>query len=187
MTSFDFGLRQLEIFCKVVELGSFSKAADAVFLAQASVSERIANLEKMLGTKLLDRLSREVVPTRAGELLYKHGILMLDMKRTACLEMEKFLGLKKGEILMGGSTIPGEFILPGYLGVFQIKYPGISVRLTIANTCEIREQILSGNLEIGIIGSVESGTELICNKIWKDELVLTIPIFHRWAKKGSLH
>ena len=81
MPTIDFDLRQLEIFCKVVELKSFSKAADAVFLAQASVSERIANLEKMIDIKLLDRLGREVVPTRAGELLYKHAILMLDMRR----------------------------------------------------------------------------------------------------------
>ena len=59
----DFDLRQLEILCKVVEHKSFSKAASAVFLAQASVSERISNLEKMIGAKLLDRLGREVIPT----------------------------------------------------------------------------------------------------------------------------
>ncbi len=62
----DFDLRQLEIFLKVVELGSFSKAADAVYLAQASVSERVATLEKMVGTKLLDRLGRQIAPTRCS-------------------------------------------------------------------------------------------------------------------------
>ncbi|MGD9040910.1 MAG: LysR family transcriptional regulator, partial [Desulfobacteraceae bacterium] len=118
MSSIDFDLRQLEIFCKVVENGSFSKAADAVYLAQASVSERIANLEKMVGVRLLDRLGREVVPTKAGELLYKHAVLLLDMKRTARLEMEGFLGVKQGEIHMGGSTIPGEYILPKVIGDF---------------------------------------------------------------------
>ncbi|MBW1788552.1 MAG: LysR family transcriptional regulator, partial [Deltaproteobacteria bacterium] len=85
-----------------MELESFSKAAEAVFLAQASVSERIATLENMVGTRLLDRLGRQVVPTKAGELLYKHAILLLDMKRTASLEMQAFLGIKRGEILIGG-------------------------------------------------------------------------------------
>ena len=61
----DFDLRQLETFCKVVELKSFSKAAVAVFLAQASVSERISNLETMVGAKLLDRLGREL--SRPGQ------------------------------------------------------------------------------------------------------------------------
>ena len=76
----DFDLRHLEILCKVIELKSFLKAADAVCLAQASVSERIANLETIIGTRLLDRLGRQVVPTRAGELLYKHATKLLEMK-----------------------------------------------------------------------------------------------------------
>ena len=65
----DFDLRQLEVFCKVVELGSFSKAAKAVHLAQASVSERVATLERMVGTKLLDRIYRTIVPNKVGKLL----------------------------------------------------------------------------------------------------------------------
>ena len=67
--SVDFDLRQLEIFCRVVELGSFSKAGETVHLAQASVSERIATLENMIGSKLLDRMGRTVTPTKAGDLL----------------------------------------------------------------------------------------------------------------------
>jgi DNA-binding transcriptional LysR family regulator len=179
----DFDLRQLEILCKVVELGSFSKAADTVFLAQASVSERISTLERAVGTKLLDRLGRQVVPTKAGELLYKHALLLLEMKRTARLEMEGFLGMKQGEILMGGSTIPGEYILPEVIGRFHEKYPLVSVILTIADTSEIEGRVLAGNLELGIIGSKSYDKSLIHHKLWKDELVLAVPSQHRWAKK----
>ena len=96
MPAVDFSLRELEIFCRVVELGSFSKAAEAVFLVQASVSERIATLEKKIGTRLLDRLGRSAEPTAAGELLYKHAIRLLEMQTTARLEMNKFLGLEQG-------------------------------------------------------------------------------------------
>ena len=131
--SIDFDLRQLEIFRKVVDLKSFSKAAKEVFRAQASVSERIATLENMVGTRLLNRLGREVVPTKAGELLYKHAVLLLDMKRTASLEMESFLGIKRGEIHLGGSTIPGEYILPNVIGQFCCQYPSLSVTLTVAD------------------------------------------------------
>ncbi len=183
MSSIDFDLRQLEIFCKVVELGSFSKAAEAVYLAQASVSERIANLEKMVGSKLLDRLGRQVVPTKAGELLYKHAVLLLDMKRTARLEMETFLGVKQGEIHMGGSTIPGEYILPKVIRSFNEKYASISVVLTIADTSEIENRVLEGTLELGVIGSKGSHKSLIYQELWKDELVLAIPAKHRWASK----
>jgi DNA-binding transcriptional LysR family regulator len=114
----DFDLRQLEIFVKVVDLRSFSKAGDAVHLAQASVSERIATLETMVGAKLLDRMGRAIAPTKAGELLYKHAQRLLETKKTACLELQDFLGVKQGEIHIGASTIPGDYILPEVIGGF---------------------------------------------------------------------
>ena len=126
MPTIDFGFRELEIFSKFVDLGSFSKAAEAVFLVQASVSERIASLEKKVGTRLLDRMGRKVIPTAAGELLYKHATIILEMKEAAQLEMAKFLGLKQGDIYIGGSTIPGEYILPALINKFNKKYPYIS-------------------------------------------------------------
>ena len=183
ITPIDFDLRQLEIFRKVIELESFSKAADAVFLAQASVSERIATLENMVGTRLLDRLGRQVVPTKAGELLYKHAVLLLNMKKTASLEMQDFLGIKRGEILIGGSTIPGEYILPKVIGRFREKYPLVSVMLTIADTGEIERLVLGGALELGVVGSRPSHRSLVRHELWKDELVLVVPARHRWAKK----
>jgi DNA-binding transcriptional LysR family regulator len=184
--SIDFDLRQLEIFRKVVDLGSFSKAANSVFLAQASVSERIATLENMVGTRLLDRLGRQVVPTKAGELLYKHAILLLDMKRTASLEMQEFLGVRRGEIQMGASTIPGEYILPGVIGLFRKKYPSISVALTIADTVDIHGRVLEGDFELGVVGSRVAHNALIYHELWEDELVLAVPAKHRWAKKKGV-
>lgn len=184
--SIDFDLRQLEIFCRVVELKSFSKAAKAVFLAQASVSERIASLESMVGVKLLNRLGRQVVPTRAGKLLYKHANKLLNMKKTACLEMENFLGIKKGEVHIGASTIPGEYILPKSIGLFNEKYPSISVRLTIEDTDEIERRILHGDFELGVVGSKSSHENLTYHALWNDELVLVVPRNHRWGKKKEI-
>ena len=186
MPKIDFDLRQLEIFCKVVDLKSFSKAADAVFLAQASVSERIANLERSVGTLLLDRMGRQIIPTKAGELLYKHAVLMLDMKKTARLEMENFLGLRQGEILLGGSTIPGEYILPRLMGQFYEKYPFISVVLTVAGSSEIKDLVQNGDLELGVVGSKNFNKDLVSFNIWKDELVLAVNKNHKWTKKKNI-
>ena len=182
----DFDLRQLEIFRKVVELESFSKAAEVVFLAQASVSERIANLENMLGLKLLDRLGRRVVPTKAGELLYKHALNLLEMKRIACAEMEDFLGIRRGEIRIGGSTIPGEYILPRVLGLFGRKNSQITVTLVIADSADIENRVLEGQLELGVIGRKTSQRSLATSPLWQDELVIAVPSGHRWAKREEV-
>lgn len=182
----DFDLRQLEIFRKVVELKSFSHAAEKVFLAQASVSERIATLERLVGTRLLNRLGRQVVPTKAGEVLYKHAVLLLDMKKTAILEIESFLGLKRGEIRMGGSTIPGEYILPRVIGEFHEKFPHISVTITISDTSDIEKRVIEGNLELGVVGSRSSNRVLQVRGIWRDELVLAVFREHPWAAKKEV-
>jgi len=184
--SIEFDLRQLEVFRKVVDLKSFSKAADAVFLAQASVSERISTLENMVGTRLLDRLGREVVPTKAGELLYKHAVLLLEMKRTAALEMADFLGIRRGEIRLGGSTIPGEYILPKVIGRFCREYPYLWVTLTVGDSVNIENRVLAGDLELGVVGSKGSQKNLIQHELWRDELVLTVPAGHRWAQKREV-
>jgi len=184
--SIDFDLRQLEIFCKVVELKSFSKAAKAVFLAQASVSERIATLETMVGTRLLDRLGRTVVPTAAGKRLYAHAIDLLEMKRAVCLEMEDFLGVKKGEIRIGGSTIPGEYILPKMIGRFRERYPDISVDLFVGDTDEIESRVSEGQLELGVIGSMSAYKTMEQHELWEDELVVAIPAGHQWANRKLL-
>jgi DNA-binding transcriptional LysR family regulator len=186
MLTIDFNFRELEIFCKVVELQSFSRAAEAVFLVQASVSERIASLEKKIGIRLLDRLGRKVVPTAAGELVYKHAVLLLEMRETAQLEIEKFLGLEQGEISMGGSTIPGEYIIPDLIGRFSEKYPHLAVKLTIADSSEIEALVLEGKLEIGVIGKKISHANLLCQKLWEDELVLAVPVGHPWARRKSV-
>ena len=184
--SVDFDLRQLEIFLKVVELGSFSKAGEAVHLAQASVSERIATLENMVGAKLLDRMGRTVAPTKAGELLYQHAQRLLDAKKAACVEMQGFLGVKQGEISIGGSTIPGEYILPKVIGLFSKAYPQITVALTVADSEEIENRVLDGEFELGVIGRKSSNKHLTSHELWKDELVLALPSTHRWAGKKEV-
>jgi DNA-binding transcriptional LysR family regulator len=186
MQTIDFSFRELEIFCKVVELESFSKAAEVIFLAQASVSERIASLERKIGVRLLDRLGRKVIPTAAGELLHKHATLLLEMKETAKLELERFLGLEQGEISMGGSTIPGEYILPEFISRFNKKYPHLSVKLTISDSNEIENRVLMGELELGVIGSKSQHANLIYQKLWADELVLAVPAGHPWARQLSV-
>jgi DNA-binding transcriptional LysR family regulator len=184
--SVDFDLRQIEVFSRVVELRSFSKAAEVVCLSQASVSERIATLESLVGTRLLDRLGRQIVPTKAGELLYRHALSLLQMKRTACLEMEDYLGIKRGEVRMGGSTIPGEYILPKVIGLFRERHPSISVHLTIADSEEIESRVLEGGCELGVIGSRGTRKNLVTRELWKDELVLAVPARHRWAGRKEV-
>jgi DNA-binding transcriptional LysR family regulator len=127
-----------------------------------------------------------VVPTKAGELLYKHAVSLLGMKDKVRQEMEDFLGIRRGMIHMGASTIPGEFILPKVIGSFNEKYPSVSVILAISDTSDIETRVLEGNLELGVVGSKGSHNTLMYQELWKDELVLATHSRHRWAGKKEV-
>jgi DNA-binding transcriptional LysR family regulator len=185
-TTFEFDLKHIETFCVIVELESFSRAAEALYITQASASERIAKLEKALGTRLLDRLGRKIVPSKAGQMLYERASKLLEMKRQTCLEIENFLGFKRGNVSIGGSTIPGEYILPAIIGKFRKEFPEISVHLVIGDTIRITRGTENGEFEFGVVGSRYEDECLEYRKLWKDNLVLVLPKGHHMGKNKSL-
>src|SRR5437588_10775563 len=106
-------LRRLEVFAKVAELGSFSRAAEALYLTQPTVSEHIRALEDEPGVQLLDRLGRGAAPTRAGELMLGYAPRMLAHSREAQQALDQFQGRLSVQPVAGRSTTPGAYLLPG--------------------------------------------------------------------------
>jgi DNA-binding transcriptional LysR family regulator len=177
-------IRALEVFCKIVELKSFSKAAAAVYLTQPTVSGHIKGLEEFVGLRLLDRLGREVVPTKAGELLYGYAKQVLALRNQAIQALDEHKGSLKGHLIIGGSNIPGEYVLPGLLARFKARYPEISVTLKIADSRSIVRGVLEGTCELGAVGARFDDGQLVYVKLLEDELVLALPADHRWADRS---
>jgi DNA-binding transcriptional LysR family regulator len=111
---------------------------------------------------------------------------LLELKKAASLEVQDFLGVKQGEISIGGSTIPGEYILPKVIGLFSKEYPRITVTLAVADSEEIESRVLQGNFEFGIIGRKSSSKNLLSEELWEDDLVLVVPSGHPWASKREV-
>ncbi len=176
--------RKLEVFCKVYELRSFSKAALQSYLTQPTVSGYIAFLEDKFGAKLFDRLGKEISPTKAGETLYAYAKKILATKEEAERDINLVLGRKKGRLKLGGSTIPGQYILPSFLGRFKALYPNCKVILTIGDTKQIVEMTLNGEAEIGMVGARLNIPKLNFEPFTKDELILILPGSHPLAKKA---
>src|SRR3989442_3285478 len=149
-------LRRLEVFAKVAELGSFSRAADALSLTQPTVSEHVRALEDELGVQLLDRLGRGATPTHAGRLLLGYARRMLALQREARQALDQFQGRMSGELVVGGSTIPGEYVLPALIGRFKGKYPDISICLLIGSSRQVTEWGEAGGVRGGVGGAPPS-------------------------------
>jgi DNA-binding transcriptional LysR family regulator len=179
-------LWQLHIFCKVVEHKSFSKAAKIVQISQPTISSHIKDLEKHFGCRLIDRLSREAVPTKAGELLYQNARRLLTLRDETEMAIHEFNGKIKGKLVVGGSTIPGETILPRIIGAFSMFYPEVSIHLIIGDTRKIINDTLSGECELGLVGALAKDKSVCQEKLIEDEMKLVIPFDHKWAGKKSL-
>jgi DNA-binding transcriptional LysR family regulator len=173
-------LRQLEIFVKVAELGSFSKAADALFLTQPTVSEHIRTLEDELGVRLLDRLGRGASVTKGGALLLSHAQRMLALAREARQAMESFQGRMSGELLVGASTIPGEYILPALIGRFKEKFPDIAITLLIGSSQSVTDWVVEGRAELGVVGARSTHKSIECRELLPDDIVLIVSAAHPW-------
>jgi DNA-binding transcriptional LysR family regulator len=176
-------LWRLQIFCRVVELKSFSRAAETVYLSQPTVSSHIKDLENHFECKLVDRLGREVIPTKAGSLLYSYATKIIALKEEAENALAEFQGKIKGCLTIGGSTIPAGYILPPLLGRFKDDYPEVVVTLVQNDTERIIRDTLEGNVELGIVGAKAQEVQLVQKKIIDDQMFLIVPRRHKWATK----
>jgi DNA-binding transcriptional LysR family regulator len=181
-------LWQLNIFCKVIELKSFSRAGKAVHLSQPTISSHIKDLEDHLNCRLIDRLSKEAIPTKAGELLYGYAKRMLALRDETETALAEYNGKIRGRLVIGGSTIPGTYLMPQLIADFKRTYPDVIISLVIGDTDHIIESILRASLELGIVGAKAETRKIIQKKLIEDEMRLIVPADHRWAgeKRVSL-
>ena len=180
-------LRQFEVFLAVARAGSFRAAAEVLHLSQPALSQHVAELERELGARLLDRLGRRVALTEAGRVLEDHARRVFATLASARETVAELAGLKRGALLIGASTTPGIYVLPQLAARFQERYPGIALRVRIANSAHIEDQIRANELDLGVVGGHESrpGEECLA-KGMRDELVLIVPPGHRWSRRREI-
>jgi DNA-binding transcriptional LysR family regulator len=179
-------LRRLEVLCKVIELKSFTKAAEALSLSQPTVSEHIRTLEEALGERMVDRLGREILPTPMGRVFYQYAQNILRMYDEAIQALAQFKGNLAGRLEVGASTIPGTYFMPRMIAGFKTAHPLVQVTLRISDSAAIGKAVLLGDIEIGVVGSRLNDRRLTFEELFEDELVCAVYPGHPWARKGTI-
>ncbi len=164
--------RRLEAFCKVYELRSFSRAGADLFLSQPTISAHVLALEKELGVRLLDRMGRQVLPTPAGEVLYRRASEAFASLAAAEAEIGQLRDEVSGDLVVGGSTIPAHHVLPEIIAGFVRTYPAVRVHLRVGDTADIVQRVSDGELMLGLVGAVEPHPDLVFEPLVDDELVV---------------
>lgn len=173
-------VRKLEAFSKVYELQSFSKAGEIMFLSQPTISSHVANLEAELGVKLFDRLGRKVLPTQAGDVLYRSSLKVFENLSRAKASIEMLRDRVVGELIVGCSTIPAHNILPDLLSRFSTEYPDVTFTLRTGDSSEIVRQVVSGELPVGIVGLKPEEEGLVVRLLLEDETVVVAAAGVSW-------
>ena len=171
-------LEHLRTYVEVVKRESFSEAAKHLGITQPAVSHQIQKLERDMGVYLLDRKESGAAMTTAGEEFHVFALKVLSEEIKLTERLQGLTGAVSGKLILGASTVPGEYILPRLLGDFIELHPGVEASVLIGDTDAVAEMVMSGECDVGFIGAIVEGRGLKRAELLSDELVLIVPMGH---------
>lgn len=179
-------VRQAKCFIAVADLKSFSLASKILNLTQPAVSIQIKNLEQEYRTTFFQRERNNLKLTSAGKIYYEFAKKVIDQERNYRDQIYQLKGDVSGELLLGASGIPGEYILPRILPGFLKQHPQVSVKMILSDTAEITQKVLQKNIDIGFVGYKIKYKDLHYKFFTRDELVVILPKSFRMKNPSSL-
>lgn len=167
-------LNQIETFLAVLDLGSFSRAADKLCRTQPAVSLAIKRLEEEVGEPLFDRSRKGGTLTEAGKSLASYGRRMLNLREEAMASIHELQGLFRGRLSMGANESISEFLLPPLLVAFRKAHPSIKIEVYRNLSEKIPLELLERNLDFGFLSYEPADPRLVSRIIQRDDHVLVV-------------
>jgi len=182
-------LYKLKSFYTVAKLGSFSRAAESLFLTQPAVSAQIKDLEYEFKTKLFDRVGRKIKLTRAGETLISYSKRLLDLYEESQFAVNLLKEAMDGSVKISTSGTPGSRLLPLLISNFKGVYPDTDFSIKTQKSISVIESIKQNHFDLGIIVSSEcklQKQELVENILYKDQIVIGVSNEHPLSLRKSI-
>lgn len=172
-------LFQLRYFVAAARNRHFTRAAEACFVSQPSLSQQIANLERELAVPLFHRTGRAVELTDAGEALLVYAERILLEEQAARDAVEEVLGLRRGRVTIHTLPTPGQHLLPVHLARFRKCYPAIAISMReMAPARRIAESVASGQADLGIVQLPYHVDGLAERQLLCEEMAIVAPQGH---------
>ncbi|KPK55801.1 MAG: LysR family transcriptional regulator [Thiotrichales bacterium SG8_50] len=179
-------LRQLQVFEAIVRLGSFTRAAEELFLTQPTVSMQIRKLTDAMGLPLFQHVGRNVEPTEAGLELYEACRRLFETLANLEMKVADLKGMKRGRLRMGVITT-AKYLAPEILGEFSQLYPGIDLALKVTNRESIIERMHANEDDLYIMGQApEDELDVEAFPFAPNPLVVMAPRNHPLVGKKNI-
>lgn len=173
----------LHTFLTVAQLGSFTEAAEKLYLSQSAVSKRVAALELELNSRLLDRIGKQVLLTPAGKVLAARARALLMEIEDTRREIQNLSHTIEGGVSVGTSHHIGLHRLPKVLQNYTAQFPAVELDLQFMNSEQVCDAVKNGELELGVITlPLQPMEHLTLHPIWDDVLQFVIGRNHPLTK-----
>jgi DNA-binding transcriptional LysR family regulator len=179
-------VNQLWVFYNVARHRSFSRAAEALFVTQPSVSNQVKLFEESCGLQLFERNGKKVELTGSGEILFSYAARIFSLIEETEIVIQDIKGTKSGRIRIASGNTPSTYYLPAILDLFRKKHPQIGIQLDVGYDLDIVESILKAKSDLGLIGRKSPHPKLVAIPLWKEELVLIVPPAHAFARHRAV-
>jgi DNA-binding transcriptional LysR family regulator len=178
-------LRQLEVFEAIARLGSFTRAAEEMYLTQPTVSMQIKKLTEAVGLPLFEQVGKKIFLTDAGRELHQtcRGIFEhLSHFEMVTADMK---GLKTGKLRLAVVTT-AKYFAPRLLGMFCQQYPGVEVSLKVSNRERVLERLAGNQDDLYILGQPPEEVDVVAETFLENPLVVLAPASHALAHKKRI-
>ncbi|GAA0433956.1 selenium metabolism-associated LysR family transcriptional regulator [Lentibacillus halophilus] len=174
------------MFCRVVEEGSITRAAELGYVTQPAVTRQIRQLEDSYGTALFDREEGTLKLTEAGRLLYPYAKEFSAIYREAHERIQQHLGEQETALHIGASLTIGEYLLPALIRRFKKLHPDVQFHLSIGNTPLMLEKLDKNDIDMALVEGVVPENVYKTQKFDDDELILVTASDHRWGDRETI-
>ena len=181
-------IETLKVFIDLVDMQSFSLAAERNFVTQSAVSQQIRTLEEKFNRRLLERVRgrREVKLTPAGEIFYRECKNVLASYEVLQENMRGLIGKISGTVKVATVYSVGLHELPPKVREFMSKFPSVKIDLEYSRTTRVVRDVLNGTVELGVVAFPEPRRGLTVVTMASDRLVLICPPDHEFAERVEI-
>ena len=181
-------IETLKVYCDLVDLQSFSLAAERNFITQSAVSQQIRALEERFKRRLLERVRgrREIKLTPAGEVFYRESRIVLGAYDQLNESLRGLVGKIGGTVKVATVYSVGLHELPSKVREFMTKFPAAKIDLEYSRTTKVVRDVLNGTVELGVLAFPEARRGLTVVQMPAHRLVLICPPDHKFAKRSQV-
>lgn len=179
-------LHKLRIFAAVARLKSFTRAAEHLHMTQPTVSQQLATLEAQFGTALIERDTRRLRLTPAGETLLPYAEELLTLSREALEATREAAGLADRTLQLGVGHTLAIYLLPEVLRQYIAEYASYPINISVGNTEQLLALIASGAVELALVGSPAEHPDVVVKPFMHDHLVVIVAPTDVWAQRDAV-